>query len=218
MTNTLDTFNDGETSRNDLFEHLKHESDVLRSEALEQAFKEIDRKDFVPGDYLPEAYEDYPLPLADESTISQPTTVAFMLELLDIQEGDRVLDVGSGSGWTTALIAHMVGADGFVLGLEINNDLVEFGRRNLLKYDFPHARIEHPTSVSLDEESFDKILISAEMKEIPKTFLDTLRDGGLLLAPFGSSLKLMRKQDGELTTERSIEGFVFVPYKYGAAD
>jgi len=218
MTNTLDTFNDGETSRDDLLHHLKRGSDVLRSENLERAFKDIDRKDFVPGDYLSEAYEDYPLPLAAGSTISQPTTVAFMLELLDIQEGDRVLDVGSGSGWTTALIAHMVGADGFVLGLEINRDLVEFGRKNLSKYNFPNARIEHPTDTSLDEESFDKILISAEMQEVPKTFLDALRDGGLLLAPFGTSLKLLRRRDGELVTERSIEGFAFVPYDYGGND
>lgn len=218
MTNTFDDFNDGMSSRDDLLHHLKHGSDVLRSENLERAFREVDRRDFIPGDYLSEAYEDYPLPLAQGSTISQPTTVAFMLELLDIQEGERVLDVGSGSGWTTALIAHMVGAEGFVLGLEINRGLVKFGRKNLSKYGFPHAQIEHPDDIVLDEESFDKILISAEMQEVPKAFLDGLRDGGLLLAPFGSSLKLMRKRDGELVTERSIEGFAFVPYKYGAVD
>ena len=73
---------------------------VLRTPALKQAFLAIDRKYFVPDYFSDEIYGDFPLPIGDDQTISQPTTVAFMLELLGAKEGDRVLDIGSGSGWT----------------------------------------------------------------------------------------------------------------------
>lgn len=209
---TTDYNNDGETSREDLFNHLRNETRVLRSEALEDAFRKVDRADFVAGDYIPEAYEDYPLPIAENATISQPTTVAFMLELLDIQEGERVLDVGSGSGWTTALIARLVGGEGSVLGIEIQPELIEFGRRNLNKYRYASATIEDARDVQLHEESFNKILVSAELSDVPEEFIRALSDEGKLLAPINGSLVLFRKQGDELIEEKRVEGFVFVPY------
>lgn len=199
-------------SREDLFNHLKNETRVLSSEALEEAFGQVDRANFVAGDYIPEAYEDYPLPIGEGATISQPTTVAFMLELLDIQEGERVLDVGSGSGWTTALMAHLVGEEGSVLGIEINPELVEFGRRNIKKYPYTNAAIEGAHEVELPEESFNKILVSAELSDVPEEFIRALSDEGKLLAPIGGSLVLFRKRGDELLEEKRIEGFVFVPY------
>jgi len=203
---------DGELSREDLFNHLKNETRVLQSEALEEAFKQVDRADFVAGDYLAEAYEDYPLPIAEGATISQPTTVAFTLELLDIQEGDRVLDVGSGSGWTTALIASLVGGEGGVLGIEIQPELVEFGRRNLQKYHYSNAVIEDARTTLLHEESFDKILVSSELQDIPEEFIRALAEEGMILAPLGGSLVLFRKRGDELVEEKRVEGFAFVPY------
>jgi protein-L-isoaspartate(D-aspartate) O-methyltransferase len=204
---------DGPT-REELFLHLKEGADVLRSENLEQAFRDIDRADFVLGDYLPEAYEDYPLPISSEATISQPTTVAFMLEILDIEEGDRVLDVGSGSGWTTALIAHLVGEEGSVLGLEIDPDLVNFGKRNIEKYGFSNVAIVDTRNTTLHEEVFNKILVSAELTKIPEEFIRSLSEEGLILAPIGSSLILFRKRGDELIEEKRVEGFAFVPYKH----
>lgn len=90
-----------------LVRHLRH-SAVLKSPQIIEAFLKIDRKDFVPGKWQSEAYEDYPLPTLLGQTISQPWTVAFMLELLQPQAGQKILDIGFGSGWTTALLAYIV--------------------------------------------------------------------------------------------------------------
>ncbi|MEX0933113.1 MAG: methyltransferase domain-containing protein [Candidatus Paceibacterota bacterium] len=199
-------------TRDELFNHLKNETRVLQNAGLEDAFDRVDRADFVAGDYISEAYEDYPLPIAGGSTISQPTTVAFMLELLEIQEGERVLDVGSGSGWTTALIASLVGEEGSVLGIEIQPELVEFGRRNIQKYPYINAVIEDAHTALLREESFNKILVSAELQDVPEEFIRALADEGMLLAPLDGSLVLFRKRGDELVEEKRVEGFAFVPY------
>lgn len=119
-----------------LVEHLKQRG-VLKTPALVEAFRAVDRRSFVPEEFFFNAYEDHPLPIGHGQTISQPWTVAFMLERLQPQPGNRVLDIGSGSGWTTALLAHVVGAEGFVQGLELIDALVELGQQNLSLWDFP---------------------------------------------------------------------------------
>lgn len=201
-------------SREELIDHLKNQSDVLRSPNLESAFSRIDRADFVLESYQPEAYEDYALPMSENETISQPTTVAFMLELLDLQPEDRVIDVGSGSGWTTALMAHVVGVMGEVLGIEINDDLLEYARENIRKYDFPQAQIVKGAEVDLNDQYFDKILFSASLSYIPERFIYALREDGLLVAPMRDSITLYRKQEGSLFEEKSFPGFSFTPFVY----
>jgi protein-L-isoaspartate(D-aspartate) O-methyltransferase len=93
-------------------------SGVLKTPKIIKAFEKIDRRYFVPKQFLDNIYVDAPLPIGKNQTISQPTTVAFMLELLDAQEGDDILDIGSGSGWTTALLSEIVGESGSVRGLK----------------------------------------------------------------------------------------------------
>jgi protein-L-isoaspartate(D-aspartate) O-methyltransferase len=90
-------------------------NDMLRTPRIMEAFREVDRKYFVPASFDDYIYVDAPLPIGEDQTISQLSTVSFMLELLEPQEGDKILDIGSGSGWTTALLCHIVGESGSVL-------------------------------------------------------------------------------------------------------
>ncbi len=99
---------------------------------IDKAFQLVNRKNFLPPDVAKYWRRDTALPIGYDQTISQPYTVRKMLEWLDVQEGDRVLDLGSGSGWTTALLAHIVGKDGRVYAVERIPELVEFGRGNCI--------------------------------------------------------------------------------------
>lgn len=203
-------------SREDLLKHLKENTGVLRSEALEEAFLAVDRADFVPKDCQVEAYEDYPLPIGAGQTISQPTTVFFMLELLSPGKGHKVLDIGSGSGWTTALLSQVVGKEGEVTGLEIVSELVQEGRENLSKYDFPQTEIleAQKHEIGLPAKSpYDRILVSAEfLDEIPQTLIDQLKPGGVLVAPVrGAVVRIYKRKDGEIEKDAHY-GFAFVPY------
>lgn len=202
-------------TKRQLTEHLEENTKVLRTSEIKKAFEKIDRVDFVPEDYKEEAYEDYPLPIGFEQTISQPTTVAFMLELLDVKPNSQVLDVGSGSGYTTALMA-VVAAKGSVLGLEIIPELAQMGKINIAKYKFPNAKIEYNDGNSIltaDVKKFDRILVSAAAKEIPQNLLDILKPGGIMVIPVGRSLfKIIKKENGENDISE-YPGFAFVELK-----
>ncbi len=188
-------------------------SGALKSPAMIEAFKKVDRKDFVPEEYADEAYEDYPLPIGHHQTISQPYTVAFMLELLDVKPGEKILDVGSGSGWTAALLAELAGLKGKVFGVEVVPELVKFGRANLAKYAFPHATIEKAGAArGLPREApFDKILVSAAAEQLPEELVRQLKIGGRMVAPVANSVwRIDRVSETELD-EEEFPGFSFVP-------
>ncbi|PSO43083.1 L-isoaspartyl protein carboxyl methyltransferase [Candidatus Saccharibacteria bacterium QS_5_54_17] len=188
---------------------------ALRTPELISAFRDVDRTDFLPQDQIPLAGRDRPLPIGQGQTNSQPSTVAFTLEMLQPQAGDRILDVGSGSGWTTALLAHVVGEAGYVYGVERVDGLVEFGRRNLDAYNFANAEI---TSAGdsfglLRKAPFDKILVSASAETIPGELVDQIAPGGRMVISVGNSLMCVEKSaTGEIDT-REYPGFVFVPLK-----
>ena len=183
--------------------------DVLRSPRLIEAFERVDRVDFVVEELRMMAYEDHPLPIGAGQTISQPYTVAFMLELLEPGMDDRVLDVGSGSGWTTALLACV---SKHVDAVERVEELVEFSKLNLSKYDFDNVEVHHAKqTLGLQGEYFDKILVSCAADEVPQALLRQLLPDGVMVIPVQNSIIKVRKgSDGKVRTEE-YPGFVFVP-------
>lgn len=201
-------------SQKDLVKHLIN-TNVLRSPHIIDAFIDIDRGDFVQNQNSPSKYEDYPLAIGYNQTISQPTTVAMMMEMLEPQKGEDILDIGSGSGWTTALLAHIVNDEGSVIGVERIDILVEFGSNNLKKYHFKNAKIiKASDKLGIPNKQFDKILVSASADEIPYELLKQLKAGGKLVIPVKNSIyEISKDKNGKLKTLEHY-GFVFVPLIY----
>jgi len=196
----------------ELVEHLKN-SGILQTLRIIKAFQKIDRADFVRGDFRSVAYGDYPLPIGAGQTISQPTTVAFMLELLQPKTSDKILDLGSGSGWTTALLAQIIERSGKIIGVEIVPELAKFGQKNLAKYGFKNARISKAGAELgwTSEAPFDKILVSAAADKLPQDLVDQLKVGGRLVIPIGNSIFKFDRLSKNKIAEREFPGFVFVP-------
>ena len=191
------------------------EDGMLKTLRILEAFGEIDRANFVLEEYEDEAYGDYPLPIGHGQTISQPLTVAFMLDLLQPEAGDKVLDVGSGSGWTTALLAQIVGPAGRVWGLELVPELVKFGSENLAKYNFSYADIRQAGEILglPDEAPFDRILVSAAGQVLPQGLIDQLKVGGRLVIPIQNSVWKIDKLSETEIDKTEFSGFAFVPLK-----
>ena len=138
-----------------------------------------------------------------------------MLDLLDVERGQKVLDLGSGSGWTTALLAYLVGSAGQVMGLELEPELVIFGRDNLARYDFPWAVIQPAKPHVLGSPAdapFDRILVSASAVLIPQPLIDQLAVGGVLVVPVGATMTRIEKQgpgaDDVVATTHGLYSFV----------
>jgi protein-L-isoaspartate(D-aspartate) O-methyltransferase len=189
------------------------EKGALKSPQIIEAFEKIDRKNFIPEEFRDHIYIDRPLPIGKEQTISQPSTVAFMLEHLEPKKGDKILDIGSGSGWTTALLCHIVGKEGSVLGLERVDELVEKGQNNIAKLNLgEHCRIQKAgDALGVPGEQFDKILVSASAEEIPEELFAQLKVGGILVIPVRNSIFRFKKLSDTKVEAQEFPGFVFVP-------
>ena len=187
----------------------------LETPELVEAFLSVDRIRFVPECYRNNAYHDGPFPIDHGQTISQPYTVAFMLELLKPQKGHSVLDIGSGSGWTTALLAHVVGRNGRVRGVERIPELVTLGQKNLAAFNFHYASIEQSGELlGTPGEVYDRILVSAAAEELPDTLCEQLKPRGILVIPVGKYiLKVSKDSQGQIEVERHGR-FSFVPLVY----
>ena len=193
--------------------------EYLKTPSIIDAFKKVKRADFVPADirqeYSDQEIADYnaPMEIGFGQTISQPLTVAFMLELLQPQKGDMILDIGSGSGWQTAMLASIAGEKGFVYAVELIPQLKEFGASNIKKYHFENVEfICADGSRGLGAKApFDKIIAAASADKLPLKWIEQLKTGGRLVCSIKNSIWLyLKKKDGGF---ESIEhkGFVFVP-------
>ena len=188
----------------------------LKTKRIINAFLKIKREDFVPEDLKHLAYLNEAFPIGYGQTISQPLVVAFMLEKLDPRPGEKILDIGAGSGWTSALLAEIVGEKGKIIAIEIIPELVEFGKKNVSKYNFiEKGRVKFicgdGTKGYVQEAPYDKILCSASAKEVPNAWKEQLRIGGKIITPIKNSIVELTKIDEKEFQTLEYPGFVFVP-------
>ena len=182
---------------------------------VQQAMAAQPRRGFLPRAEQRHADLDRPLPIGRGQTSSQPSTVATMLRLLRVPVGARVLDVGAGSGWTTALLAHLVGPAGSVLGIELEPELAAWGAANLAATDQPWARIEAacpPVLGAPEAAPFDRVLVSAEAAELPEALVAQLTGDGRMVAPVAGGLAVVQRHPGRVEVTR-YEGYRFVPLR-----
>ena len=182
---------------------------------VQQAFAAVPRAGFLPRGARSRAGHDGPILIGHGQTNSQPRTVADMLRLLDVQPGQRVLDVGSGSGWTTALLAHLTGPTGEVVGVELEPALARWGAANLAASRMPWAEIHEAAAGVLgapDRGPWDRILVSAEAQTLPQPLVDQLGDPGRLVLPVAGSMTLVVRDHGTLVTRRHGH-YRFVPLR-----
>ena len=183
------------------------------TDRVREAFASIRREDFLPADQRGSAGEDRALKIGYRQTNSQPSTIANMLHLLDVKPGQRVLDVGSGSGWTTALLGVLVGPSGLVHGVEIVPELVIWGRGNLEAHPMPWTSITEaaPDQLGLPEQApFDRILVSANARRLPDELVAQLGPDGVLVISVVGRMTVVRTTADEPIVER--EGhYAFVP-------
>lgn len=181
---------------------------------IDKAFRVIDRADFVPKESKSAAILDMPIQIGYGQTNSQPTTVRLMLEWLDPLPTHNVLDVGSGSGWTTALLANIVGPNGFVFAVELVPELVELGRLNCEKLNIEnvHFYLAKDDVLGLPEHApYDCILVSASAQYLPTELLDQLRIHGKLVIPVQNDILEITKTSSSEYDTVTHPGFVFVP-------
>jgi len=179
------------------------------------AFDAVPREEFLPVGSRSRASYDGPIAIGHAQTNSQPSTVAAMLRLLDAQPGQRVLDVGAGSGWTTALLAHLVGPSGLVVGVELEPDLAAWGEQNVRRTsgDWASIRLATPGVLGVPELApYDRILVSAEPGRIPSALLDQLGDPGRMVLPVAGVMIVVDRNGGEDCTSRHGH-YQFVPLR-----
>lgn len=183
-------------------------------DSVAEAMHAVPRAGFLPRRLQGAAHLDQALEVGCEQTCSQPSTVADMLGLLDVRRGQRVLDVGSGTGWTAALLGELVGPQGCVIGCEIVPELIDRGRANLAATGLPWARIEAAHQGELgrpDEAPFDRILVSAMSDDLPEELVQQLAPGGILVIPVaGSMTRVVVGLDGSREVA-SVGFYRFVP-------
>lgn len=186
-------------------------------EKLIDAFRKVPRESFIGRADVELAYADHPLEIGEGQTISQPTTIMLMLQALELKKGDKVLEVGAGSGYNSALIAQLASK---VYTIEYNERLTRFAQENLEKLEIENVEvIKGDGSQGYPKEApYDKIIVTAAAPQVPWPLIEQLKEGGIMVIPVGEyTQKMIRaRKDGDVSYEE-LGYFQFVPLqgKYG---
>jgi len=200
---------DSTTARAQMVTTQLRDRGILDPRVLD-AMLRVPRHEFVPPPYRAQAYEDHPLPLGDNQTISQPYIVALMLETLRISPNDKVLEVGTGSGYVTALLAELAAE---VFSVERHSALADKARELLAALGYSNVRVFTGTLGLPAVASFDAILVSAAALDLPSPLIIQLRENGRMIIPIGTDesqqLQFIRKINGQpVITLRELVRFV----------
>jgi protein-L-isoaspartate(D-aspartate) O-methyltransferase len=203
--------------RTRLVEHLRRQG---ISEVVLQAMTRVNRHLFVPAHLTDQAYGDYPLPIGKGQTISAPHMVALMCDFLELKRGEKVLEIGAGSGYHAAVIAELIGEEGRIYSIERITWLVDYSTENLKKAGYTNVTvITGDGTLGLPEHApYDKISVTCAAPDLPPPLLEQLRTGGKMVIPVGEirqALYLVEKKNG-IERERKCD-VVFVPLlgRYG---
>ncbi len=199
--------------KNLLISYWKHNNIITDSKVL-KAFEKVPRECFVPKHLKALSYEDRPLPIGFNQTISQPTTVALMTQALNLNKGDKVLEIGTGSGYQAAIIAEIV-KPGIVITTEIVKPLALKASKVLKKLGFENVKVlHHDGSLGFEKEApYNKIIVTAAAPKILEAWIEQLGFNGVLVAPVGglevqTLVKVVKKETLKIY---NLGEFVFVP-------
>lgn len=210
--------------RTDIVRHLE-KIGYIKDSRIKKAMLKVKREQFVTPDYIQSAYVDMPLPIPGGATISAPHMHAIFMSSVKLQPGDKVLEVGAGSGILLAYIREVIGSKGKVFGIEFTPETYEFAKKNLKKsgYDKKLKLVLGDGSKGMPKEApFDKIIVSAACPEIPRPLIKQLKPGGILVAPVGGissgqDLIYLEKPKKGKIIRKNLGGVIFIPLvgKYG---
>ena len=199
-----------------LVRETRHETGrATLSERVMEAMAKVPRHEFVPAAEQRNAYANRPLPIGRGQTISQPFIVALMTDLMDIKPGDKVLEIGTGSGYQAAVLAEVAG---MVYSVEIVEPLAREAQQRLARLGYRNVvtRVGDGYLGWPEEAQFDAIMVTAAPREVPQALIDQLKTGGRLVVPVGGqsagqSLLLIERQPGGTVTRRPVLAVRFVP-------
>ena len=191
------------------------------SDRVLDAMMKVPRHLFVPENIRSRAYEDTPLPIGKGQTISAPHMVAIMCDLLDVRRGDKILEIGAGSGYHAAVLAELTGEDGMVIAVERVEELAEKARVNLKQAGYRNVKVVvGDGSMGYPPESpYDRINVTCSAPDVPPPLIEQLKDGGKMVIPIGrhfQELYLVEKT-GDKIDKIPKGGVMFVPLigRYG---
>jgi protein-L-isoaspartate(D-aspartate) O-methyltransferase len=185
----------------------------IEDERVIEAFRKVPRHRFVPPEHRDRSYADHPLPIGEGQTISQPYVVAHMTELLELEGDEKVLEIGTGSGYQAAILGELARE---VQSLEIRESLAEDARKTLKELGYGNVHVHHADGYEgwPEEAPYDRIIVTAAPDEFPEALKEQLKVGGRAVVPVGSGvqqLKVYEKEAGGSLEERSVSSVQFVP-------